>query len=183
MRVVIDLFCGLGGWARGFMDAGYRLIGYDIEDYSETYPGQFIRADLFECESFPSADIIVASPPCTDFSKAGFPATWQSVKRFPPDVRKGMQLFRRAEEIISIVKPSYWVIENVGKAKTHYGSRYLWGHFPDFFCLTSGDQYGKWKLPPSPDRAVLRSIIPYSLSRGMAEAMKEATKQTIARQV
>lgn len=27
----IDLYCGLGGWADGFLAEGYRVIGFDIE--------------------------------------------------------------------------------------------------------------------------------------------------------
>ena len=39
----IDLFCGLGGWAEGFLSEGYDVIGFDIErhDYGTGgYPGQ-----------------------------------------------------------------------------------------------------------------------------------------------
>ena len=27
----IDLYCGLGGWAEGFLAEGYRVVGFDIE--------------------------------------------------------------------------------------------------------------------------------------------------------
>ena len=179
MKTVIDLFCGLGGWAHGFIDAGYRVIGYDIEDFSADYPGRFVRADLLKCDDFPNADIVLASPPCTDFTKMGLPSTWPAVRKFPPNVQNGIALFRRAEEIIRKIDPEYWVIENVntaqryvGKARMHYGSRYLWGNFPDFIFLMTGDQYGKWKLPPTKNRPALRSVIPYSLSRSLAEVME-----------
>jgi hypothetical protein len=26
-----DLFCGLGGWAEGFLAEGYEVVGFDIE--------------------------------------------------------------------------------------------------------------------------------------------------------
>lgn len=179
MKTVIDLFCGLGGWARGFIEAGYSVIGYDIVDFSDQYLGKFIQADLLTYDEFPKADIVLASPPCTDFTKMGLPSTWTSVQKFPPDVQRGIALFRRAEEIIRIVQPEYWVIENVlaaqkyvGKARMHYGSRYLWGNFPEFTLLATGDQYGKWKLPPTKNRPALRSVIPYSLSRSLAEVME-----------
>jgi predicted TPR repeat methyltransferase len=29
---VIDLGCGSGLWARGFVDAGYRVLGIDISE-------------------------------------------------------------------------------------------------------------------------------------------------------
>ena len=77
IMIVLDLYCGLGGWAVGFLEAGHRVIGYDIVDFSKEYPGWFVKADLLDYTNFPCADVIVASPPCTDFSKAAFPQTWR----------------------------------------------------------------------------------------------------------
>ena len=37
----IDLFCGRGGWARGFLGAGFRVVGFDIEDMGSWYRGSF----------------------------------------------------------------------------------------------------------------------------------------------
>jgi hypothetical protein len=34
--IAIDLFCGLGGWAEGFLAEGYDVIGFDIERH--VYP-------------------------------------------------------------------------------------------------------------------------------------------------
>ena len=136
---VIDLYCGLGGWAKGFVEKGDNVTGYDIIDFSEKYLGKFVKADLLTSSNFPSADIIVASPPCTDFSKASFPPSWKSVQRYPPDIPKALQLFNRVYEIVEMVKPKYYIIENVrgaekyvGKARMHIGSRYFWGNFPLF---------------------------------------------------
>ena len=181
---VLDLGCGKGGWAFGFLDAGFDVIGYDIHDFSAVYPGKFIQADLLSFDTFPSADVVVGSSPCTDFTKSGLPASWPAVRRFPPDIKTGVKLFNRFREIALSVSPELWVLENVrkaqdfvGPAKTHYGSRYLWGRFPDFMVPFTGDEYGKWKLPPGPERAAVRSMIPYSLARGMAESMKTAISE------
>ena len=38
--LAIDLFCGLGGWAEGFLSEGWRIIGFDNE--SKPYPGEFV---------------------------------------------------------------------------------------------------------------------------------------------
>ena len=175
---VIDLYCGLGGWAKGFVEKGDNVTGYDIIDFSEKYPGKFVKSDLLTLKDFPSADIIVASPPCTDFSKSSFPSAWKSVQRYPPDIPKALQLFNRIYEIVDIVKPKYFIIENVrgaekyvGKARMHIGSRYFWGNFPLFSVGDADDIYGKWKIPPSKDRPVLRSVIPLSISRAFAQCV------------
>ena len=36
--IVYDLFCGLGGWADGFLAEGYRVVGYDIEAHDYGAP-------------------------------------------------------------------------------------------------------------------------------------------------
>ena len=45
----IDLFCGLGGWAQGFLAEGYWVIGFDIERHcygEERYPGDLVLQDV-----------------------------------------------------------------------------------------------------------------------------------------
>ena len=183
IMIVLDLYCGLGGWAVGFLEAGHRVIGYDIVDFSKEYPGWFVKADLLDYTNFPCADVIVASPPCTDFSKAAFLQTWKSVQRFPPDIETGKKLFNRVYEIVDLVKPKYYIIENVrgaqkfmGKARMHIGSRYFWGNFPEFSVENDLDIYGKWKMPPSDSRSVLRSKIPLSIFRAFSNKIMEILK-------
>ncbi len=31
--LAVDLFCGLGGWAEGFLTEGYSVVGFDIEQH------------------------------------------------------------------------------------------------------------------------------------------------------
>ena len=43
---ILELFCGLGGWSKGFHDIfpDAEFYGVDIKDYG--YPYNFIKADL-----------------------------------------------------------------------------------------------------------------------------------------
>jgi hypothetical protein len=36
--LVVDLFCGLGGWSKGFLSEGYRAVGFDIERHRYPRP-------------------------------------------------------------------------------------------------------------------------------------------------
>ena len=67
----LDLFCGGGGCAKGYHDAGFELTGVDI--VKRNYPYEFIQADvmyILECEEFVREfDFIHASPPCQAYSK------------------------------------------------------------------------------------------------------------------
>lgn len=67
--MMIDLFCGAGGAAQGYLDAGFEVLGVDIEDQPE-YPGHFYQGDCMDflrmLIATPSrnAVFIHASPPC-----------------------------------------------------------------------------------------------------------------------
>lgn len=154
----IDLFCGLGGWAEGLLAENYRVIGFDIErhDYGRgSYPGQLVLQDVrtLHGSQFKGATVIVASPPCTEYSYMAMP--WSRAKQiaralegngeFPEGyagsrtVAELNELFdtcfriqREASEAAGRHIPM--VVENVrgaqrwvGRAKANYGSFYLWG--------------------------------------------------------
>ncbi len=62
-RVLLDLFCGAGGAAMGYSQAGFtRIIGVDHKPQPR-YPFEFVLADAmtFPLEGY---DLIHASPPC-----------------------------------------------------------------------------------------------------------------------
>jgi len=65
---VLDLFCGMGGWSKPWIESGHDVTGIDIMDYN--YPGKFIQADLLNWEPDQYYDMVFASPPCTEFSIA-----------------------------------------------------------------------------------------------------------------
>lgn len=64
--VLIDLFCGAGGAARGYHDAGFDVIGVDINPMPR-YPYRFIQGDaLTVLAGLPTADAYHLSAPCHD---------------------------------------------------------------------------------------------------------------------
>lgn len=69
---LLDLFCGAGGAAMGYTEAGFNVTGVDL--VHGNYPFKFIRADAMELirvKSFVQHfDIIHASPPCKRYSIA-----------------------------------------------------------------------------------------------------------------
>ena len=85
---VIDLFCGCGGFSRGFQQAGFNVrFGIDLwEDAVTTYKHNFPNAitmnrditqvkgkDILEAMgmSADDVDVIIGGPPCQGFSVSG----------------------------------------------------------------------------------------------------------------
>ncbi len=109
-----DLFCGGGGFSQGFAQSGFRVAwGVDnwrpaVETFERNHPGALgIQADILSMDPkvLPRVDILLGSPPCVHFSAAN--------RGGSGDREKGMELVRRALEIVRILNPKYWLIENV----------------------------------------------------------------------
>lgn len=70
--VLLDLFCGAGGAARGYADAGFEVIGVDVKPQPR-YPFRFVQGDALDVLAGwdllrPRFDAIHASPPCQAYS-------------------------------------------------------------------------------------------------------------------
>lgn len=168
----IDLFCGLGGWAEGFLAEGWQVIGFDIErhDYGTGgYPGQLVLQDVFTLDGlqFRNADCIVASPPCQRYSYMAMPwdrskreIAWQEWQRSSP-FSPGFDLndlfdacFRiQREASVAAGHEIPLIVENVcgaqrwvGSARWHFGSYYLWGDVPAIMPFEDGmkNNGGSW---------------------------------------
>lgn len=152
--LVVDLFCGTGGWTKGFLAEGWRARGYDIEEHvygDERYPGEFVLRDLLQMHGseVADADVIVSSSPCTEYSYMAMP--WRLAKAKAAAIRadetgealrKLNELFdaqfriqREASEaagryipmVVENVKGAQWW---VGRSRWNFGSYHLWGDVP-----------------------------------------------------
>lgn len=115
----IDLFCGAGGMTVGFKEAGMKsILGNDFDKsacitFKSNNPEINVLCDditnldvkrkIISIAIENEVDIICGGPPCQGFSHAG--------KRFVDDPRN--QLFKDFIEVVTAVKPSIVVMENV----------------------------------------------------------------------
>ena len=109
----IDLFCGCGGMSLGFQNAGFDIVAaFDNWDpavniYSKNFSHPIYKADLNDDDPISQIehlkpDIIIGGPPCQDFSIAG-----------NRNMGERANLTIRYAEIISRIKPQWFVMENV----------------------------------------------------------------------
>jgi hypothetical protein len=165
--IALDLRCGRGGWAAGFIAEGWRVVGVDIVDFSAVFPGEFIQADLLTWEGWRDvgAVLVLASTPCEEFSRWSMP--WTRARNPPPP---SLALWDRATFIAKTLDVPI-VQENVrgaqkwlGRSKFNCGPFHLWGDVPPLIPVFSGkkkESYGSKQR----DR---RAVIPIELSRHIA---------------
>jgi len=181
---VLDLCCGLGGWSKGFYrTGGFEPAGVDIVDVG--YPYRLILADVRKLDGrqFKGMDVIVASPPCRDFSKA---TSFGKVRwREPPNPEKGLEIVKACLRIIKEVKPEIWLLENVPQLEkylhippkcyarlTKTMVRAFWGDYPPFLipCYLSRPNLENINYPL---RSWARAEIPLPVSMAFAQACKQ----------
>lgn len=115
---VIDLFSGVGGLSLGFRMAGFDIplaneIDKDIaESYSINHPQtKMINEDITKLniedifkEYKNKVDVVIGGPPCQGFSQKGQRKSINDERNF---------LFRYFYNVVKVLKPKYFVMENV----------------------------------------------------------------------
>lgn len=164
----IDLYCGLGGWTDGLLAEGWFVVGFDIEQHvygDHRYPAQLVLQDVLTLNGaqFKDASLIVASPPCQEFSYMAMP--WRRGKQIARALRgedefpDGYTGSRTAAELTALFDACFriqreaseaaghhvpLVVENVrgaqpwvGRARWSFGSFFLWGDVPALMPMTA----------------------------------------------
>jgi DNA (cytosine-5)-methyltransferase 1 len=120
MKKVIDLFAGCGGFSVGFQQANFEIVKaveFDKQianSYINNHKGtKMLAEDISKVDnknhfSEHEANIIIGGPPCQGFSMAGERIRANSFKDDPRNY-----LFKHYLNVVKIVKPDFFVFENV----------------------------------------------------------------------
>ena len=195
-----DLFSGLGGASQAFVENGWSVQRFEINPElanpeSDSYVPLTNEIDITNQNMYwlfnhkkNDVDFLWASPPCDQFSLA-FPAPRSVASRngeldkYDPDMKPLLATL----EIIRLVKPRYWAIENVqgairyfephiGKHRIKIGSMYLWGNFP-MVGLKVMDSTHKKKLFSSTNaQTKLRSNVHAKTPMWLSDQMRRAVQ-------
>jgi hypothetical protein len=134
--IALDLCCGKGGWARGLILEEFCVIGVDIIDQPD-YPGHFIQGDV--CLLLGGwlrgrVRLIVASPPCEEFSRHDMP--WTRKRNPPPPDLSIAESVKRISEasgaptVVENTRGSKKFLEPLLGPARRCGSFYLYGDVP-----------------------------------------------------
>jgi len=110
----IDLYAGVGGWSLGLRLAGIEVVAsYEwwdraVETHNRNHGGGAKPVDIrtMDRASLPrDIDLVVGSPPCTEFS--------YSNRGGNGNLEEGLKDLVRFFEVVECLKPRWWVMENV----------------------------------------------------------------------
>ncbi|EDZ57946.1 MULTISPECIES: DNA cytosine methyltransferase [Bacillus cereus group] len=162
---VIDLFAGVGGLSLGFEQEGFEVVlanEYD-ESIANAYKKnhrntKMIVGDIAEldiknvfCPYVGKIDVIIGGPPCQGFSQKGQRKTINDDRNF---------LFKYFVSVVGLIKPMYFVMENVPNlltAEKGYFKKEIYDLFKSLgYSLSSGVlNAADFGVPQNRKRAVI----------------------------
>ena len=168
---------------KAFRELGHKAYSCDLIPFSGGRPEWHLQMDVFEAIKMKEWDLMIAFPPCTDLAVSG--ARWFEEKRKDGRQRKSIEFFLQLTE----TEIKHWCIENpIGITSTWYRKPdqiiqpWMFGHGETkATCLwlhnlpklqptniVEGRENRIWKMPPSKDRAKLRSKTYQGIANAMA---------------
>ena len=142
---IIDLFSGIGGFCRGFQQAGCQFTEHyfseidkhAIANYKHNFPNAKYIGDITTIHpaDIAGADIITFGSPCQDFSLAGKRAGLAGAKS---------SLIEYAIALIAHVRPSIFIWENVKGAFSSNAGADFWAILQAFANI--GGYRIEWQL-------------------------------------
>lgn len=169
----IDLYAGIGGWALGMKMAGIEVVrSFEWwEAAAKTHHANLhdevsitdIRSMDFDALPSPKKiDVVVGSPPCTQFS--------YSNRGGGGDVADGLRDIHRFLQVVRYLKPKHWALENVPRVQKVLEKELARGgaleEFSDLFenATIQTIDMSKFGLPQRRKRCVAGTFDPALLS-------------------
>ena len=110
----IDLYAGIGGWSLGLRLAGVDVVAsYEwwqpaIDTHNGNHGGDLVPIDIRKldlCDLPRDIDLVVGSPPCTEFSYAN--------RGGSGNLTEGLKDLVKFLEVVDYLRPRFWALENV----------------------------------------------------------------------
>lgn len=103
-KLALDLFSGTGSAAKVLRAHGYHVVTIDCDPkWEPTHVVNVLEWDYKAKYPAGTFDVVVAAPPCTEYSRA--------LTTRPRDLEKADALVRKALEIVEFYRPRIWWLE------------------------------------------------------------------------
>jgi DNA (cytosine-5)-methyltransferase 1 len=155
----IDLYSGVGGWTLGLKMAGIEVVrSYEwwpvanaTHDVNFGTRNDNVDIRRLDVETLPrDIDIVVGSPPCTQFSFSN--------RGGSGDLNDGLIDIRKFLEVVRSVKPRIWAMENVPRVadvlRTETGPGGRLAEFADLFSVIDVFDMSSYGLPQRRSRTI-----------------------------
>ena len=117
--IILELFAGSRSIGKAAEAAGHTVISCDIDQFGDIdIVGDILEIPIAKYSVYPKLissqiECIWASPPCTTFSIASIGTHWNENREPKTEAAvKGLKILDKTLEIIKVVNPKYWYIEN-----------------------------------------------------------------------
>ncbi|MEL9997754.1 MAG: DNA cytosine methyltransferase [Sulfolobales archaeon] len=157
--LLVDLFCGAGGFSRGFYDLGFKIVlGVDSDRAAaRTYKTNIPTATVL-CEDIrdlrcddikylvgTDVDVVIGSPPCEPFTAANKRRMPEPIDRLYRDPVGSLVL--NFIEIVGCLTPKIYVMENVpgildGELKELLANEFKSVGYKAYFNILRAEDYG-----------------------------------------
>ena len=184
---MLDLCCGLKGASQPFIDSpDWEVFTVDISEVFEPdlvidvrKLRDQIKFELGDCDFLLSGlELIWASPPCVEFFKVLAPFHEEDYGNEPD-----MSIVEACKEIIDLLKPKYWIIENtqsgsifinplLGNYRQKLGPFFLWGNHPLLaveISKTHKREVDVWSSNPM--RSNIKAKVPYCIGETLKNSI------------
>ena len=172
---------------KAFRELGHEAYSCDILDCSGGHPEWHIKGDAIEQAYSGKYDLMIAHPPCTRLCNSG--VSWLAKRNLWEEMKQGAEFFKMLmdapikHKAIENPIPHKYALEIIGRKYDQIIQPWQFGHGETkATCLwienlpllkptniVDGREQRLHKLPPSPERAKLRSKTFEGIAKAMAE--------------
>jgi len=184
----IDLYAGIGGWSLGLKLARVEVVAsYEwwrpaIDTHNGNHGGDLKPVDIrkLALEELPNdIDLVVGSPPCTEFS--------YSNRGGGGNLSEGLKDLVKFLEIVDHLKPRFWALENVPRVAQvlTLGLRspdhplYRFRHLRPHIEIIDFSEFGA----PQSRRRCIAGNVPFDLIRSYGRRLPSRTLGDVVRAV
>lgn len=188
----IDVYSGIGGWSLGLEMAGIDVVAsyewWNKANLTNLKNNRHVATEIdirtLNLSELPKEiDIVVGSPPCTQFSFAN--------RGGSGDIADGLKDIAKFLAIVDYLKPKFWAMENVPRVGSIIAEEMQSGgrlfHFAHLNPNIAVVDTSEWGVPQRRQRCIvgnfdfdlLRTYRPHTVAKTLGNVVRALSKATV----